>query len=117
MQDKKKNKQQSFFKDVFNIVREIPEGRVSTYGAIANALGTGTARMVGWAMNQSFDEEPEVPAHRVLNRNGELTGRHHFNPPSRMQKLLEEEGIEIKNSKVVNFKSIFWNPAEELLEE
>lgn len=112
---KKDNKEQkSFFKDVFEVVREIPYGRVSTYGAVANTVGTVTPRMVGWAMNKSFTADPPVPAHRVVNRKGELTGRHHFSTPTMMQELLESEGVIVKQNKVQDFKSLNWNPMEEL---
>lgn len=116
MQDKNKEKQSSFQDEVYAIVREIPKGRVSTYGAIANALGTGTARMVGYAMNKSVQADIYVPAHRVVNRKGELTGRHHFSTPTRMQELLEAENISIQKDCVQDFKDKFWNPALELLD-
>lgn len=104
----------SFFKDVFEVAKLIPEGRVTSYGAIAEYLGVKkSARMVGWAMNLAH-QDPDVPAQRVVNSSGQLTGRHHFSTPSRMQELLEEEGIEVKNDKVKNFKNVFWNPIEEL---
>ncbi|MTI23171.1 MGMT family protein, partial [Fulvivirga sp. RKSG066] len=90
------------------------KGRVTSYGAIANYLGAkGSSRMVGWAMNAAHGLE-DVPAHRVVNRNGLLTGKHHFNTPDAMQQLLEEEGVKVVNDKVVAFASIFWNPSEEL---
>lgn len=104
----------SFFESVFEVVRLIPRGRVSTYGAIANYLDSGSARMVGWAMNKSFSSEHPVPAHRVVNRKGELTGRNHFSNPDMMRQLLEDEGIKIKNETVQNFKGVFWNPSQEL---
>jgi methylated-DNA-protein-cysteine methyltransferase-like protein len=106
-----------FFKDVFEVTKLIPEGKFTTYGAIANYLGIGkSSRMVGWALTLSnklgyFD----VPAHRVLNRNGVLTGKHHFGHPDRMKELLEKEGIAIENDQVVNFDNHFWNPNKELL--
>ncbi len=100
----------SFFQDVYEVVRLIPEGRVTSYGAIAEFLGTKkSARMVGWAMNQAHTL-PDVPAHRVVNRNGVLTGKHHFVPPEKMQQLLEKEGINIKNDQVQDFQKHFWNP-------
>ncbi|HMQ00713.1 MAG TPA: MGMT family protein [Cyclobacteriaceae bacterium] len=103
----------SFFENVFEVARLIPKGRVTSYGAIANYLGTkSSARMVGWAMNASHNKN--VPAHRVLNRNGMLTGKHHFNPPSRMKALLEKEGIKVKNDQVQNFEKHFWDPQKEL---
>lgn len=105
----------SFFDQVYQVVRLIPYGRVSSYGAIASYLGTkGSARMVGYAMNSSHTAVPGVPAHRVLNRTGLLTGKFHFGTPNMMQQLLENEGVEIVNDSVKNFKSIFWDPAIEL---
>lgn len=100
--------------EIFEIVRLIPAGRVSSYGAIAAALNLGSARIVGWAMNQSHFSETYVPAHRVVNRIGELSGRHHFSPPSLMQELLEKEGVLIKNSRVQDFDTVFWNPLTEI---
>lgn len=102
------------FDDIYEVVRLIPHGRVSTYGAIAEYLGSkGGARMVGWAMNASHGDE-SIPAHRVVNRNGSLTGKAFFGG-NRMQELLEAEGIIIKNDKIQHFKSHFWSPVEELL--
>lgn len=104
---------ENFFSDVYEVVRLIPTGRVTSYGAIANYLGRkGSARLVGYAMNQSHTLG--VPAHRVVNHQGLLTGKMHFHPPERMQALLEEEGISVKNDKIVDFKQKFWNPSEEL---
>ena len=104
-----------FFQLIYAVVREIPKGRVSSYGAIGKYLGSGkSARMVGWAMNAAHSQKRFVPAHRVVNRNGELTGKHHFGHPMLMQKLLEKEGIKVKNDKILNFKKLFWDPAEEL---
>ncbi|MGK0389783.1 MAG: methylated-DNA-protein-cysteine methyltransferase-like protein [Maribacter sp.] len=114
MHDKSKKDKKSFLEDVFEVAREIPYGRVSTYGAVANTVGTVTARMVGWAMNKSYTTDPPVPAHRVVNRKGELTGRHHFPTPTMMQELLENEGVIVKQNKVQDFKSLNWNPIEEL---
>lgn len=106
----------SFFEDVFAVVRLVPKGRVTTYGAIAKYLGTGkSSRMVGWAMNASHAAIPHVPAQRVVNRNGMLTGKFHFSTPTLMQELLEKEGLKIENDTVQNFKNVFWNPADELL--
>lgn len=103
----------SFFKDVYDVVRLIPSGRVTSYGAIGNYLGVkGSARMVGWAMNQA-GAYPDVPAHRVVNRNGILTGKHHFGG-DRMQLLLEAEGIAVIEDKIQNFKEIYWDPNQEL---
>ncbi|MBS1919723.1 MAG: MGMT family protein [Bacteroidetes bacterium] len=108
-------KDESFFELVYEVVRQIPKGRVTSYGAIAACLGTKlSARMVGWAMNGSARVHPKVPAHRVVNRIGLLTGKHHFTPPGLMEKLLKEEGIKVKNDQVVNFEKIFWNPVLEL---
>ncbi len=108
------NSKGSFFEDVFEVAKLIPKGRVTSYGAIANYLGTkGSARMVGWAMNQAHSDS-EVPAHRVVNRSGLLTGKHHFNPPSRMQTLLEAEGIVVIDDQIQGFKEHFWDPAVEL---
>ncbi len=101
---------ENFFSDVFDIVRLIPKGRVTTYGAIASYLGLKSgARMVGWAMNASHAEK-NVPAHRVVNRAGLLTGRHHFETPSTMEKRLLKEGIKVKNHQVQEFQSRFWSP-------
>lgn len=100
------------FDEVFEIVKLIPHGRVTSYGAIAKYIGTG-ARMVGWAMNASHIL-PDVPAHRVVNSKGVLSGKNHFGG-NRMQELLEAEGIKIIKDKVVDFDKLFWNPAEELL--
>jgi methylated-DNA-protein-cysteine methyltransferase-like protein len=108
-------KDESFFELVFEVVRQIPKGRVTSYGAIANALGTKlSARMVGWAMNGSHRVKPKVPAHRVVNRQGLLTGKIHFDPPEKMQELLEKEGIVVKDDQVQNFQKKFWDPAIEL---
>ena len=110
------SKRFSFFENVWDVVRQIPKGRVTSYGAIANYLGTGSsARMVGWAMNSSFGIEPKVPAQRVVNRNGMLSGKMHFSPPERMQELLEKEGIKIENDTIIDFKTHFWDPSTELL--
>ncbi len=110
-----KPKEHSFFADVYDVVRQIPKGRVTSYGAIANYLGTKlSARMVGWAMNAATYAKPKVPAHRVLNRNGMLSGSAHFATPTLMQELLEKEKIEVKDNTVVNFQKHFWDPAKEL---
>ena len=104
-----------FFLAVYEIVRLIPKGRVSTYGAIAKALGApGSARTVGYAMNASHYKNPPVPAHRVLNRKGWLTGKHHFKTPKTMQRLLEKEGHCIVNDALLNFDKVFWDPQREL---
>jgi methylated-DNA-protein-cysteine methyltransferase-like protein len=103
-----------FYERVYSVVRQIPEGRVTSYGAIANYLGRrGGARMVGYAMNLSHDKN--VPAHRVVNRMGMLTGKHHFPGTHLMQQLLENEGIEVVDDCVVDFDCLFWDPAEMLL--
>jgi len=105
----------TFFQDVFDVVRLVPKGRVTTYGAIAKYLGTArSSRMVGWAMNSSHGQSPPVPAQRVVNRNGMLTGKHHFGSPDEMQKLLEKEGIKVENDKIVDFNNLFWDPVQEL---
>lgn len=101
-------KKTSYFEKVHELTQQIPFGRVSTYGAIANYLTLGSARMVGWALNHC--EHLQIPAHRVVNRKGELTGRNQFPTPTIMQELLENEGIEIVNDTVVNFKDLFWDP-------
>jgi methylated-DNA-protein-cysteine methyltransferase-like protein len=104
-----------FFRDVFEIVKCIPKGRVTSYGAIAKYLGTAkSSRMVGWAMNLSHTGVEEIPAHRVVNRIGLLTGKAHFGPGNEMQKLLEKEGIIVKNDRIQNFDKIFWDPMKEL---
>jgi methylated-DNA-protein-cysteine methyltransferase related protein len=96
---------------VFAVVRRVPRGRVTTYGAIADFLALGASRMVGWALNHA----PEgVPAHRVVNRKGELSGRHHFPTPTLMQALLEAEGVAVQDDRVVAFKALFWHPQEDL---
>jgi methylated-DNA-protein-cysteine methyltransferase-like protein len=108
-------KDDSFFEQVFEVARQIPKGRVTSYGAIANCLGTKlSARMVGWAMNGAGKVRPKVPAHRVVNRLGILSGKHHFKPPSLMADLLKKEGIKVKNDKIVDFEKHFWDPVIEL---
>ncbi len=104
----------SFFERVYTVVRQIPEGRVTSYGAIACYLGSPqSARMVGWAMNASHTHT-DVPAHRVVNRNGLLTGKHHFFGTNLMQQLLENEGIKIKQDQIQNFDAHFWDPINNL---
>jgi methylated-DNA-protein-cysteine methyltransferase-like protein len=104
-----------FFQRVYEVVKLIPPGRVSSYGAIARYLGTGrSARLVGWAMNQSHMQPDVIPAHRVVNRNGMLTGKHFFGGENVMQELLEAEGLEIENDRILNFRERFWDPAVEL---
>lgn len=105
----------TFFENVFEVVKLIPYGRATSYGAIANYLGSrGSARMVGWAMNASHHSPESIPAHRVVNRIGLLTGKHHFGSPDLMQQLLESEGIIIENDQIKNFRDIFWDPAREI---
>ncbi|MDF9798335.1 methylated-DNA-protein-cysteine methyltransferase-like protein [Catalinimonas alkaloidigena] len=105
----------SFFESVYEVVRLIPQGKVSSYGAIANYLGArGSARMVGWAMNNAHIY-PDVPAHRVVNRQGLLTGKHHFGSPTKMQEMLESEGVKIEKDQVQDFAKLFWDPTVELL--
>ena len=109
-----KDQHRDFFKDVYAVVQKIPRGRVSTYGLIANFLGTGlSARMVGWAMNAAHSDS-SIPAHRVVNRNGILTGKMHFETPSAMQERLEKEGVEVIKDVISNFRVIVWDPATEL---
>ena len=108
-------KEYSFFADVYDVVRQIPKGRVTTYGAIATYTGTKlSARMVGWAMNAAHVAVPKVPAHRVVNRNGILTGKFHFATPTLMEELLKKEKIEVVEDKIINFKILFWDPLLEL---
>jgi len=104
-----------FFSMVFEVVRLIPKGKVTSYGAIAKYLGAArSSRIVGWAMNASHSYKKKVPAHRVVNRNGELTGKHHFPTPFMMKELLEKEGVIVKKDKVIDFKKHFWDPIKEL---
>lgn len=105
---------ENFFEKVYEVARQIPYGRVTSYGAIARYLGAArSARMVGWAMNASFAME-DIPAHRVVNRIGMLTGKHHFQGTNLMQQLLENEGIEVTDNKILNFEKLFWDPMKEL---
>lgn len=107
-------KKYSFFDDVFEVTKLIPKGRVTSYGAIAAYLGTKmSARMVGWAMNAAHADR-KIPAHRVVNRNGQLTGKHHFETPNTMKNRLEKEGTRVKNDQVVDFETRFWDPSKEL---
>jgi methylated-DNA-protein-cysteine methyltransferase-like protein len=113
---KKINEDTSFFAMVYEVVRHIPYGRVTSYGAIAEYLGSkGSARMVGWAMNQSHHQKPHVPAHRVVNRNGVLTGKHYFGGTTLMQQLLENEGIVVIDDQIQDFEKLFWDPVKERL--
>jgi methylated-DNA-protein-cysteine methyltransferase related protein len=102
--------EENFFERVYQVAKQIPEGKVTSYGAIAKALGAGrSARMVGWAMNACHGRD-DIPAHRVVNRLGLLTGKHHFAGTNLMQQLLENEGIEVKDNQIINFKQHFWEP-------
>jgi methylated-DNA-protein-cysteine methyltransferase-like protein len=103
-----------YFEAVYDVVRLIPRGRVTTYGAIADFLALGSARMAGWAL-RNLAPGDEVPAHRVVNRLGRLTGKHHFPDPEFMQRMLEAEGVRVEDDTVQDFGKLFWNPAEELL--
>jgi len=106
---------ENFFELVYEVASQIPKGRVTSYGAIARCLGTKmSARMVGWAMNGSRKANIKIPAHRVVNRNGMLVGKHHFKTPDEMEMLLKKEGIRVKNDTVVDFEKLFWDPAKEL---
>jgi len=108
-------KEYSFFADVYEVVRKVPKGRVTTYGAIANYLGTKlSARMVGWAMNGAHNVRPRVPAQRVVNRNGMLSGKMHFATPDEMEELLKKDGVEVRKDVIVDFKTKFWDPETEL---
>jgi methylated-DNA-protein-cysteine methyltransferase-like protein len=108
-------REENFFELVFEVARQIPKGRVTSYGAIAASLGTkSSARMVGWAMNGSSNVRPKVPAHRVVNRNGILSGKHHFADPTEMEKRLKKEGVKVKDDTIVDFDKVFWDPAEGL---
>jgi methylated-DNA-protein-cysteine methyltransferase related protein len=114
-QPKSTVKEYSFFEDVYEVVRQIPKGKVTSYGAIAAYLGTKlSARMVGWAMNAAHTAKPKVPAQRVVNRNGMLTGKHHFGTPTLMEELLKKDGVTVKKDTVVDFKKRFWDPITEL---
>ncbi len=105
----------NFFEDVHAVAMLVPKGRVTSYGAIAKYLGSkGSARMVGWAMNAAHAVK-NIPAHRVVNSQGLLTGKHHFKTPTAMQRALEKEGVKVTKDKVVDFKKLFWDPSQELL--
>ncbi len=109
------NKEYRFFDNVYEVVRQIPKGRVTSYGAIANYLGTKlSARMVGWAMNAAHSAKPKVPAHRVVNRNGMLSGKAHFATPTLMEELLNNEKIKVEEDTIIDFEKLFWDPAKEL---
>ena len=104
-----------FFEKVFQVVRLVPTGRITTYGAIARAIGSpGASRMVGWALNGSFSEKDFIPAHRVVNRNGMLTGKRHFGGKDTMKELLVSEGVRVENETVLDFEKLFWDPIKEL---
>lgn len=106
---------EGFFQRVYKVVLQVPSGRVTTYGAIARYLGSpGAARMVGWAMNQSHQHTEFIPAHRVVNRHGLLTGKHHFDGSQLMQEMLENEGAIIEDNRILNMSEMFWDPLEEL---
>lgn len=108
-------KNKDFFDRVYQVARLIPHGRATSYGAIGKYLGSArSARMVGWAMNGCLKKNSDIPAHRVVNRLGILSGKNHFATPTQMQELLESEGIKVKNDQIVDFKSVFWNPSVEL---
>ena len=108
-----KEEQSNFFEKVYRVAKLIPEGRVTSYGAIARYLGAArSARMVGWALNGSSGKE--VPAHRVVNRKGLLTGKQHFDGTTLMQQLLENEGVKVKDNQIVNLENYFWDPSLEL---
>ena len=110
MAKKKSSENDNFFERVYGIVRQIPEGKVTSYGAIAKAIGAArSARMVGWAMNASHNLE-DVPAHRVVNRIGILSGKHHFEGTNLMQQLLENEGIQVVDNQIIDFEKHFWEP-------
>ncbi|NNK73204.1 MAG: MGMT family protein [Flavobacteriaceae bacterium] len=101
---------------VYHVVRQIPNGRISTYGRIADYLTLGSARMVGWALNQCHGQQPPIPAHRVVNRKGELSGRLHFGAPNVMQNRLEAEGHSVVDNKIVDFEKKMWHPEEIILD-
>lgn len=120
MKNQSKNHQkrsdENFFEKVYEVTKIIPVGRVTSYGAIARYIGApGAARMVGWALNNCHNQEDYIPAHRVVNRNGLLSGKHHFRHPDLMQELLENEGVKVENDKIVDFKTLFWDPISELV--
>lgn len=112
---KTKKESFTFFEDVYQVVRQIPKGRVTSYGSIAKFLGTKlSARMVGWAMNCAHQQILKVPAHRVVNRNGMLTGKHHFATATLMEELLLKEKIKVKEEAIIDFEKYFWDPSIEL---
>ncbi len=110
--------EKNFFDKVYELVKKIPEGRVTTYGAIAECLGIkSSARAVGWALNKSISSKEFIPAHRVVNRNGNLTGKKYFPSPDMMKELLESEGIKVENDTVVDFEKVFWKPCEGIIDD
>ncbi|UCH13910.1 MAG: MGMT family protein [Bacteroidales bacterium] len=112
----KKMNNENFFQKVYDITRQIPYGRITTYGAIAKYIGSPqSSRMVGWALNSISFSEDFIPAHRVVNRIGLLTGKHHFRYETLMQELLESEGVKVKDDRIVNFEKLFWDPSKELI--
>jgi methylated-DNA-protein-cysteine methyltransferase-like protein len=115
MPSEKENYNEGFFEKVYDVTRLIPFGRVTSYGAIARFLGSGqSARMVGWALNSSHTRQDYIPAHRVVNRNGLLSGKHHFGNSSTMKQLLENEGCIVEDDTILNFREKFWDPLNEL---
>ena len=107
------NSKSDFFNQVYQVVAQIPQGKVTSYGAIANFLGAKrSSRVVGYAMNSSHRLIPPIPAHRVVNRNGQLSGKNHFTKPNEMEEKLVAEGIQIKDDQIINFKNHFWDPIE-----
>ncbi len=108
-------REQSFYELVYDVARQIPRGRVTSYGAIAACLGAKkSARLVGWAMNNAHHIKPKIPAHRVVNSKGLLSGRHHFKPDGQMERLLAKEGIDVEDSKIKDFDKRFWDPGTEI---
>jgi methylated-DNA-protein-cysteine methyltransferase-like protein len=115
MSSEKQNHNEGFFEKVYEVTRMVPHGRITSYGAIARFLGSGqSARMVGWALNSCHTRQDFIPAHRVVNRNGLLTGKHHFGNSSTMQQLLQNEGLIIEDNRIINFHENFWDPIKEL---
>jgi methylated-DNA-protein-cysteine methyltransferase-like protein len=111
MKSQKNKENEGFFNLVYEVTKRIPPGRVTTYGAIARCIGSpGASRMVGWALNNCHSSDELIPAHRVVNRQGLLTGKHHFRHPDLMQELLESEGIQVINDQVMDFQQRFWDP-------
>ena len=111
-----KKDRESIYDAIYDVVRCVPKGRVTSYGAVAAAIGAKSgARVVGYAMNNCLNAKPKVPAHRVVNRQGLLTGKMHFSDPDEMERRLAAEGIKVENDRVKDFKTVYWNPVEELL--